>query len=84
MAHILKLEPWSGYKYVHDSCSQDIKWILFQDDDTVVAEKNFQELLVSSSNITTCLVNKHSREEVIRADSRGRSQYQVVFFHEKL
>jgi len=76
----LTLKTFSGYKYVHDSCSQDVKWILFQDDDTVVAEKNFQELLVSSSNITTCLVNKHSREEVIRADSPGRSQYEIDHF----
>ena len=69
--------PWSGYKFVHDSCSGDIQWILFQDDDTIIAEKKFQKLLMSSTNITTCLAEKYSRAKVIRADSRGRSEYEV-------
>lgn len=68
--------PSPGYKFVHDSCSGDIKWILFQDDDTIIAEEKFQKLLMSSTNMTTCLAKKYSKAEVIRADSRGRSQYE--------
>ena len=71
------LIPSPGYKFVHDSCSGDIKWILFQDDDTIIAEEKFQKLLMSSTNMTTCLAKKYSKAEVIRADSRGRSQYEV-------
>ena len=73
----IQLIPSPGYKFVHDSCSGDIKWILFQDDDTIIAEEKFQKLLMSSTNMTTCLAKKYSKAEVIRADSRGRSQYEV-------
>ena len=76
--------PCSGYKYVHDSCSPDIKWILFQDDDTIIAENKFQKLLMHSTNITTCLAKKYSKAQVIRADSRRRSKYEVKNFNEKL
>ena len=68
----------SGYKYVREFCPQGVKFILFQDDDTIIAEQKFQKLLVSSR--TACLAKKYSRAKVIRTDSRGRSEYEVKFF----
>lgn len=72
--------PSSGYKYVHESCSEEVKWILFQDDDTIIAERKFQELLLSTSETSTCLAEKYSGATVIRTDSRRRSEYEVEIF----
>ena len=38
----------SGYKYVHEFCPQEVKWILFQDDDTIITGR--QNVINSSKN----------------------------------
>ena len=75
------LIPLSGYKYVHKFCPREVKWILFQDDDTIITEQNFQK--ISASSQTTCLANKYSGSKVMRADSpeisRGKNFHWKVF-----
>ena len=72
------LIPLSAYKYVHEYCPREVKWILFQDDDTIITEQNFQKIPASSQ--TTCLAKKYSGSKVIRTDSPKISEYEVKFF----
>ena len=72
------LIPLSGYKYVHEFCPREVKWILFQDDDTIITEQYFQK--ISASSQTTCLANKYSGSKVMRTDSPEISEYGVKTF----
>ena len=72
------LIPLSGYKYVHKFCPREVKWILFQDDDTIITEQYFQK--ISASSQTTGLANKYSGSKVMRTDSPEISEYGVKTF----
>ena len=42
----LTLKTFTGYRYVNEYCNlNDLEFILMQDDDTLINEKNFENLL---------------------------------------
>merc|ERR1712142_498858 len=61
----LTLKTLSGYKYVHDNCPISVKWILMQDDDTIIKEMPFQKFLSPPKELTACFAEKWSHAAVI-------------------
>ena len=83
----LTQKTFSGYKYVTENCHQDLKWVLFLDDDTVVNENEFQNFLSTAENANRgksddeirhpyCLAGlKWSKSGVVRPDNCFISKY---------
>ena len=82
----LTKKTFSGYKYVTENCHNDHKWILFLDDDTLLDENQFNELITEtempentgqkSLERPYCLAGmKWSKARVMRPDDCDISDY---------
>ena len=70
-------KTFSGYKYVTEQCKHDHQWVLFLDDDTLLDETQFQEMVTSIEKTSSayrtgpyCLAGlKMPKSGVIRPDN---------------
>ena len=88
----LTKKTFSGYKYVTENCHRDLKWALFLDDDTIIDENEFNQLLITTENENQgkpdeelrhpyCLAGlKWSKSGVVRPDNCFISEYKERFF----
>ena len=70
-------KTFSGYKYITEHCNHDYKWVLYLDDDTLLDETQFEQMINATENTTSehrtgpyCLAGlKMPKAGVIRPDN---------------
>ena len=80
-------KTFSGYKYVTENCQRNHDWVLFLDDDTLLDEIEFKQLITDTENSGQtspsgpyCLAGlKMSKSGVIRPDNCFISNYKERF-----
>ena len=80
-------KTFTGYKYVTEHCHHDLKWVLYLDDDTLLDENQFQEMITNAENTSSvyrtgpyCLAGlKMPKSGVIRPDNCFISDYKERF-----
>ena len=83
----LTKKTFSGYKYVAENCHGNHDWVLFLDDDTLLDEVQFNQLIIDTENNDQtnrngpyCLAGlKWPKSRVIRPDDCFISDYQERF-----
>ena len=76
-------KTFSGYKYVTEQCHHDHKWVLYLDDDTLLDETQFQDMVTDIENTSSayrtgpyCLAGlKMPKSGVVRPDNCFISDY---------
>jgi len=78
-------KTFSGYKYVTENCNHDHKWVLYLDDDTLLDETQFQEMITNTEKTNEISLNqpycfaglKMPKSGVIRPDNCFISDYKI-------